>query len=240
MLVYRDLCILLPTINELENIKILIPQIVDLFPKATVIIVDDNSNDGTCDYVKILQHKFPNVQLIMRKSRQGIGSAHLEGIKYALKLGFKYLITMDADLTHRTTDAKLIFKELRTRDIVIGSRYLQKSNMKDWPLHRIVLTHLGHLITKIFFGSDLDMSSGLRGYRIEALDINSLKKNCPLNYDFFFVSVLVFKKCKLNISQVPATLNNRNFGRSKMSLYLALQGGAKMLLYAFRLVRIQK
>jgi dolichol-phosphate mannosyltransferase len=239
-LVTRDLCVLLPTINELQNIKILIPQLVKSFPNATILVVDDNSSDGTYKYIKFLQLNFPNIQIIERKSRRGIGSAHLEGMKYASKFGFDHLVTMDADLTHRVSDAILIYTELKNCDVVIGSRYLQKSNMKGWPLHRIILTHLGHLITRVFFGSKIDMSSGLRGYRIKALDLNILEKECPVNYDFFFVSVLVFKKYKLSISQVPATLNNRNYGRSKMTFILAIQGGMKVIIYAFRIVRIRK
>lgn len=239
-MVNRDLCVLLPTINELQNIKVLIPQLVKTFPDATILVIDDNSNDGTYKYIELLQLNFPNIQLIMRKSRQGIGSAHLEGMKYASKLGFDYLITMDADLTHRIADAEMIYTELKNRDVVIGSRYLQKSNMNDWPLHRIILTHLGHLTTRIFFGSNIDMSSGLRGYRVKSLDLKLLEKECPVNYDFFFVSVLVFKKYKLSISQVPATLNNRTYGRSKMSFILTMQGSMKVLFYAFRLVRIHK
>lgn len=229
---------LLPTVNELPNLMTLLPQILETFPGASILVVDDGSNDGSREYLKNLQHNSKQIQLVLRPARLGIGSAHLTGIRYASSKGYTYLITMDADLTHRTEDAKLLFKELNNCDIVIGSRYLKNSKIEEWSYLRLIMTRLGHITTKIFFGTNLDMSSGLRGYKLKSIDVDLLEKNCPSNYDFFFVSILLFIHMNLNISSVPAVLNNRSFGKSKMSIPLALSGVLKLFLYGFRLRRV--
>lgn len=234
-----NLCVLLPTVNELRNLKILIPQLQETFPRATILVVDDGSIDGSHEYLEKLKHQSQHIQFIQRGSRFGIGSAHLTGIKYASHLGYKYLITMDADLTHRAEDAKSLFEKLDKSDIVIGSRYLKHSKIENWSCLRLVMTRLGHISTKIFFGTNIDMSSGLRGYTLESIEVELLEKNCPSNYEFFFVSILIFLKLKLTISQVPAVLTTRGFGKSKMSPALALSGGLKLLSYGFRLKRVK-
>jgi len=218
----------------------LLPQILDTFPGATILVVDDGSNDGSREYLRNLQHHSKQIDLILRPARLGIGSAHLAGIKYATSKGYTYLITMDADLTHRTEDAKLLFRDLENSDIVIGSRYLKDSKIEDWSNLRLIMTCLGHITTKIFFGTNIDMSSGLRGYKLKSIDLDLLEKNCPSNYDFFFVSILLFIHMNLNISSVPAVLNNRSFGKSKMSIPLAISGVLKLLMYGFRLRRVSK
>ena len=234
-----DLCVLLPTVNELPNLMTLLPQILETFPGASILVVDDGSNDGSREYLKNLQHNSKQIQLFLRPARLGIGSAHLTGIRYASSKGYTYLITMDADLTHRTEDAKLLFKELNNCDVVIGSRYLKNSKIEEWSYLRLIMTRLGHITTKIFFGTNIDMSSGLRGYKLKSIDVDLLEKNCPSNYDFFFVSILLFIHMNLNISSVPAVLNNRSFGKSKMSIRLALSGVLKLFLYGFRLKRVR-
>ena len=236
---FENLCIVLPTINECNNLRVLIPQLTDTFRQAAILVVDDNSCDGTQEYLRGLQEQLPNLQVIFRDFRGGIGSAHLVGLKHAIDFGYRYLITMDADMTHRVVDAQNLFSELVTKDIVVGSRYLNQSSIEGWPLFRVVMTRIGHKLTELFFGSDLDMSSGFRGYQLKAIDYGILNDLCPKNYDFFFVSILIFLKSDLKIFQVPVTLNNRNTGRSKMSLRLSLIGGGKLLLYGLRLKQIK-
>lgn len=234
-----NLCVLLPTVNELRNLKILIPQLQETFPGATILVVDDGSNDGSKEYLAKLRYQSQQIQFVQRGSRLGIGSAHLTGMSYASRLGYTYLITMDADLTHRAEDAKSLFEKLDKYDVVIGSRYLQHSKIKNWNYLRLVMTWLGHIGTRMFFGTNIDMSSGLRGYKIKSVDVELLEKKCPSNYEFFFVSVLIFLKLKLTIFQVPVLLNTRGFGKSKMSIPLALRGGLTLLSYGLRLKRVK-
>jgi len=232
------LCILLPTINELDNLQILLPEIRKNFTKASILVIDDNSNDGTRSFLNSWKENDPKLQTIFRNNRFGIGSAHLLGIEQILDMGFKFLITMDADLTHKVEDAKSIFEELSNSDVVIGSRYLGKSDIEGWAIHRLIMTKIGHWMTQIFFFSNLDMSSGLRGYRLELIPVPLLNHNCPNNYEFFFVSTLVFLRSKLRISQVRVVLQERGSGKSKMSLKLALRGGSQLILYGLRFKRI--
>lgn len=234
-----ELCIMLPTINESENLAILLPEIRKIFKMASILIVDDNSNDGTRDFLNSWKKQDPKLQVIFRNNRYGIGSAHMLGIEQISNLGFKFLITMDADLTHKVADAKLIFDALLNSDVVIGSRYLGSNDIEGWALHRRMMTKIGHWITVIFFLSNLDMSSGLRGYRLASTPISMLIRNCPSNYEFFFVSTLVFLKSNLRISQVRVVLQERGSGKSKMSLKLTLRGAGQLMLFGLRLRRIK-
>ena len=101
---------------------------------------------------------------------------------------------MDGDLTHSAKDAYKLLDAIQDNDIVIGSRYLQPKSIEGWSWLRIALTHGGHLITKLFFGSNIDMSSGLRAYRVSQIPFKSIQMNCSENYEFFFTSILVFIK----------------------------------------------
>jgi dolichol-phosphate mannosyltransferase len=146
---------------------------------------------------------------------------------------------MDADQTHRIEDAIAMVNAIGKSDLVIGSRYINSGSISGWSLPRLFLTHLGHLATSIFFGSKIDMSSGLRLYRIATIPISDMEKNCPADYEYFFTSAILYLKLKLHVTEVPVLLNQRGFGKSKMTISLMKRGITRLFLFGFRIKRIK-
>ena len=165
----------------------------------------------------------------------GIGSAHLDGLIFARGLGADVIITMDADGTHRVEDLVRMLQFKEEFDVLVGSRYLEGGAISRWAFIRILLTKLGHLATYLFFGSRLDMSSGMRAYKTRNISFEDLKALCPSDYSFFFVSLLVMKKSQLRISQIPIILNPRSFGKSKMTLQLMSRGVVTLFKFGLRI-----
>ncbi len=229
--------IILPTLNEKDNLRELLPNILAISAVTYVIIVDDNSTDGSRDYFNEVNSR--KLHTILREKRLGIGSAHLDGIEYATKLNVKYIITMDADGTHRAEDLKRMINYSEDSDVLIGSRYLRGGEIVNWSVFRNILTRLGHLATYVFFGSETDMSSGMRRYNAMSVPFKSLKLNCPSDYSFFFTSLLVYKYEKLSISQIPIKLSNRIHGSSKMNFRKMVAGVFQLILYGIRVKKIR-
>jgi len=235
----RNLCIALPTVNELNNLKILIPKLKSLFNDINILVIDDASSDGTQEYLSQLVNSDPQIKVIYRPTRLGVGSAHLLAINYVVEKNYDFLITMDADLTHSPFDALQLYELIQNYDLVIGSRFLNKNSIIGWSKFRVFLTHGGHLLTKIFFMSNLDMSSGLRAYRVSEIPTRPLFLNLSTQYDFFFISSLIYLNLNKNIGQVRVELQKRKSGKSKMTLKLMLSGTFKLLIYGFRLKKIK-
>jgi dolichol-phosphate mannosyltransferase len=230
--------IVLPVLNERLNLEILLPEIILRYPKIKLGIIDDNSFDGTDQFIEGMKKSNRNIHYIKRPAKLGIGDAHLAGISLALELGCEYVITMDADLTHRAEDIALFLSADYDFDLLVGSRYLISSNMFGWSPFRRFLTQAGHLATLVAFNSRLDMSSGMRRYRSSTLPLDLMKRNCPPDYAFFFVSALVYIKLKSKVGQVPLILNPRSSGESKMSLLLIGKGLSFLFLFATRIKKV--
>lgn len=230
----------MPTLNELKNLEVLIPDVLTNYPELDLLIIDDGSRDGTLPYLNSLSGVASAVKFIDRGTKLGIGSAHVEGLIYASERKYEYILTMDADQTHRIADLGTLLKAREElASMVIGSRYIRGGGVIGWTLFRNTLTRLGHLVTSIFFLTSLDMSSGMRLYRTEMIPLEILKREAPANYDFFFVSVLIYKKLGLKISQVPIKLDPRGYGNSKMSPSLMLKGILKLFKIGFRISKIK-
>jgi dolichol-phosphate mannosyltransferase len=234
----NSLSIVLPTLNELENLRVLYPEIRASFPQAHVIIVDDASSDGTKAYLDSLVQQDKNLHVLFRAGKLGIGSAHLDGLEMARRIQSEYVLTMDADRTHRVVDIRLLWQARDTASLLVGSRYLRGSQIVGWSKFRLFLTYAGHIVTSIFFGTAIDMSSGLRLYNIEKIPFDNLLHNCPHDYEFFFSSILVYRKMGMTIFQVPVVLEKRGAGNSKMTLGLMRRGVVRLFIYGLRLRRI--
>jgi len=231
------IAVILPTLNEKNNLEILIPQILDIEEVSFIVIVDDASTDGSEDYFQ--RNVSAKIHVVRRPARLGIGSAHLDGLEYSKNIGCEVAITMDADGTHRIQDLVRMIDYGSYFDVLIGSRYIVGGEINGWSLFRNALTRLGHVATYLFFGSPLDMSSGMRAYRIEQLPFPILRINCPSDYSFFFVSLLVISKINLNIKQIPISLSPRLNGDSKMSLTLMCRGVTTLFLFGLRLKKLK-
>ena len=211
--------IVIPTYNEKTNITILLKKLIELYKSSfQILIIDDNSPDGTSTEVLKLKKKYKFIKLKSREKKLGIGSAHKYGIKYAIRNNFKILITMDADGTHNPKYIKKFLTLIKKYDLITTTRFSNKKSLKSWPLFRILLTNLRHLIIRFFLGISIDASGAYRCYnltRMKYKDILSAKDN---GYSFFWESIFILSKKRYSIGEIPIELPYRSFGSSKMKI----------------------
>jgi len=206
--------IVIPTYNEKKNIEMLLPQIFKILKKdAEVIIVDDNSTDGTRDSVKELMKKF-NVRLLKRDKKMGIGSAYKDGFKMAKG---DIVFEMDADLSHDPKHLKSFIEKITEGyDVVVGSRYIKGGKRKD-PFYRKIFPAVGNFFYKSLMKSQVrDTTSGYRAYKREVL--NKIELN-DLPNDFSFQAAILFKLIleKAKVTEIPIDFKDRMYGETKYS-----------------------
>ena len=162
--------ILIPTLHEKENLEKLIQVIFDLMPNISVLIVDDNSSDGTQELVGSMKVNFKNLFLLERKGDFGYGRSSIDGFRWVFERMFDNLVTMDADFSHDFNDIPYLLDKLKDSDVVVGSRYVVGGGVKNWNLFRRMLSKFANLYVKIILGlSVADATSGFNSYRIDAL-----------------------------------------------------------------------
>lgn len=230
---YPKVLIVLPVIDELSNIQVLLPELLLLPADVYILFIDDSSADGSFDFLSEQSDRLSNVFWIRRSSRLGIGSAHLEGFKFALDHNFDFIVTMDADMTHNSADVPRVIDELFKHDVVFTDRYENTKGLQHWTFSRRVLTLGGHLATRVFFRSQIDMSSGFRGYRRKSVRLLIDSNDLPSNYDFFFFTALKIIDSNLNYVSIPIEVGFRGHGQSKMTFRLACMGIVKLIKVAF-------
>ena len=212
--------IIIPTYNESENIELIISKILLLNDSNDILVVDDNSPDGTSNIVSDLKKEnIDRVFLIVRDTKLGLGSAYKEGFKWALKKNYSYIFEMDADLSHNPSEI-INLKELlikRDFDVAIGSRYLEGVSVVNWPLSRIFLSYFANIYVRIITGMPVkDATSGFIGYTNESLsslNIDNIKFN-----GYAFQIEMKFKLWKKNfkLREHQIIFVNRKSGKSKM------------------------
>ena len=231
--------VIIPTYNELNNISIVLNQVLNLPIAFNVLVVDDNSPDGTSNVVNQYINKFKDrVFLLSRKSKQGLGKAYTEGFFWALENQYNYIFEMDADLSHDPKDLVRMHQtlELSNCDVVIGSRYINGINVINWPLSRILLSYFASIYSRVVTGLPVkDATSGFVGYRNIVLRTINLKT--LLFNGYAFQIELKFKAFKngFNIIEIPIIFKDRENGESKMNgdiIYEAVFGLIKMRFYS--------
>ena len=212
--------IIIPTYNEAENIETVINKIFSIDDNNSVLVVDDNSPDGTSNIVKDLKKDYlDKLFLITRGKKDGLGSAYKEGFKWALENKYPYIFEMDADLSHNPDEIKNLKRLLINNqcDVAIGSRYLNGVSVVNWPLSRIFLSYFANIYVRIITSMPInDSTSGFVGYTNEALsslNINKIKFN-----GYAFQIEMKFKLWKKNfkLKEHQIIFVNREHGKSKM------------------------
>jgi len=204
------------TYNEITNIEILINKINNLELNLDIIIVDDNSPDGTSKKIKELKTKFPNIILIKRKNKSGLDTAHKIIFKYANNNKYRYLITLDADLSHDPKLIKVFLKNIKNYDTILGSRYIRggKNELRGW---RFLISKYGNLIIKIILNSKLnEFTTSYRCFDLKKLKNFDLKKVKAKGYSFFMNTVYLLEKNNYNIKEIPIKFHQRKKGKSKI------------------------
>ena len=215
----KKVIVIIPTLNENDNVIFLFDTIVKK-QKLPILFIDDNSVDGTRDKIFELSKKNKMVKFIFRKKRYGIGSAHREGIFWALKKNYNICITMDADRTHNPLEIKNLLKKLKINkaDIIITSRFMNKNSLADWPVLRKYITKIRFYLVKLMLNTNLDSSGGFRCYNLKTIKKQDLKLAENDGYFFLIESLFYFQKLKYKIIEIPAKLKFRVAGQSKMRI----------------------
>jgi dolichol-phosphate mannosyltransferase len=210
--------IIIPTYNELDNLPKLIPDILDRYDNIDILVVDDNSPDGSGDYVEQIINNNGRLKLIRREKKMGLGTAYITGFKYALQNNYDYVFEMDADYSHDPVEIKNFLEAIKTYDLVLGSRYITGVNVVNWPMRRLLLSYFANLYTRIITGLPIkDTTGGFKCFRrnvLESIDLDKIKSN-----GYAFQIELNFKAYKkgFKICEIPIIFVDRVKGNSKMS-----------------------
>ena len=210
--------IIMPTYNEAENIKKIIPQIFNLID-ISILVVDDNSPDRTASVVEELQKEYKNLHLLKRQNKDGLAKAYISGFEYALNNGFDVFIQMDADFQHPFDVLPEMLKNMEEQnaDLVIGSRYIQNGTWKNASKKKKMISKLGNLYTQIVLGTKIKDITG--GYNIwTKKTLNKIDLNSIISKGYMFQIEMKYKaeKSGLKIIEYPITFNPREEGNSKM------------------------
>jgi len=211
--------VIVPTYNERANVQALIPQILSLRLDVEVLIVDDNSPDGTGQVVADMAAKDNRVHLLGRKAKLGLGSAYVEGFKYALsRPEIEYVFEMDADFSHDPASIPNFLEAIKDYDLVLGSRYLRGVRVVNWPLSRLILSYSANLYTRIVTGLPVhDATGGFKCFRRRALESVDLDGVHSDGYSFQIEMSFKCWKKGFRIKEIPITFVDRRVGTSKMS-----------------------
>jgi dolichol-phosphate mannosyltransferase len=210
--------IVIPTYNERENIGDLAEKITALNETFYVLVIDDNSPDGTAHIVRELERKSDRIRLVSRPSKQGLGSAYLVGFRFGICNGFEHIVTMDADFSHDPSMLESLVKAALQRDVVIGSRYTDGGRVENWPWFRQQLSHTANQLARCLLGREIhDWTSGYRCYHRHVLEKLPLEEIHSNGYSFLVEIMATCLRLGYRIAEVPITFTDRRFGRSKLS-----------------------
>ncbi len=212
--------VIIPTYRESENIKAVIESIYSLSVEFDILIIDDNSPDGTADIIKGLQKKHSNLFLIERPGKMGLGTAYLTGFDWAIDKGYSYIYEMDADFSHNPADLERLYRACETdgADVAIGSRYISGVNVVDWPLSRVLISYFASIYVRIVTGMKIkDTTAGFKCYRKDALRNIRNYRIRSVGYAFQIEMKFTAWKLGYKIVEIPIIFTDRKQGTSKMS-----------------------
>lgn len=218
----NDGVVIIPTYNEIENIRAIIRAVTSLEKPLDVLIIDDGSPDGTADAVKELMHTElqGKLHLIERKGKLGLGTAYICGFKWAIEHGYDYIFEMDADFSHNPNDLPRLYAACHDEgfDVAVGSRYITGVNVVNWPIGRVLMSYYASAYVRTILGISLrDTTAGFVCYRREVLETIDLDKIRFKGYAFQIEMKYSAIRLGFKIKEVPVIFVNRELGTSKMS-----------------------
>ena len=229
--------VIMPTFNEAGNIERATSELVAHNPDVDLLIVDDNSPDGTGEIADRLALNSKKISVLHRKGKEGLGAAYIAGFKYAIEAGYDFIVEMDADGSHRSQDLPKLLEVCENNDLVIGSRYVRGGKTMNWPLHRQWLSRGGNLYAKLMLGSKLnDMTAGFRVFRVSFLESMDLDSINARGYSFQIEMAYRTIRSGAKAVEVPIVFIEREIGESKMSTSIVLE--ALLLMTKFGLKRV--
>ena len=211
--------VVIPTYNEAANLTNLVPQVLGQDPRLDILIVDDNSPDGTGQLAEALRQKEPRLSVIHREGKLGLGTAYIAGFRWALERDYAFVFEMDADFSHDPAHLKEFLKAIQDADLVLGSRYLAgRVTVVNWPMGRLLLSYFANVYARWVTGLKIwDLTGGFKCYRrrvLEGVDLTQVRSN---GYAFQIeMSVRAWRK-GFKLVEVPIVFVDRTEGQSKMN-----------------------
>ena len=212
--------VIIPTYNEIENIEAIIRAVFLLDTAFDVLVVDDNSPDGTAQKVKELQAEYPNLNLEVRAGKSGLGTAYVHGFKWAIARKYEYIFEMDADFSHPPEDLIRLYEACAEKghDAAIGSRYITGVNVVNWPINRVLMSYFAGYYVRMITGMQImDPTAGFICYTKKVLEAIDLDKIRFIGYAFQIEMKFNTWKFGFDIVEVPIIFTDRTKGASKMS-----------------------
>jgi dolichol-phosphate mannosyltransferase len=210
--------VVIPTYNERDNLRPLTGRILSQHPSLRILIVDDNSPDGTGRLADELAQEDSRIQVLHRPAKLGLGSAYREGFRRALELGASYLIEMDADFSHDPAVLPQFLEKIAECDLVIGSRYINGISVVNWPLRRLMLSYGANVYTRLITGLQImDCTSGFKCFRRSLLERIDLDRITSDGYSFQIEMHFCCSELGARICELPIIFIDRRAGQSKMS-----------------------
>ena len=210
--------VVVPTYNERDNIEIIASRVRSAVPDADLLMVDDNSPDGTGDIADKLAGEDSHIHVLHRAGKAGLGAAYIAGFRWALEHGYGAVVEMDADGSHRPEELPRMLAALAGADLVLGSRYVPGGTVLNWPKSREFLSRGGNTYTRLMLGINLkDATGGYRAFRASTLQRIGLDEVQSQGYCFQIDLALRTIRAGLTVAEVPITFAERERGASKMS-----------------------
>lgn len=215
-----DSLVIIPTFNEKENIDRILRKIFSLSKDFNVLIIDDNSPDGTASIVKEMMNEFSGLFLVQREGKLGLGTAYITGFKWALDKAYEFIFEMDADFSHDPNDLLRLYEACSKKgaDLAIGSRYITGINVINWPLKRVLMSYFASVYVRFITGMNvMDTTAGFKCYRRRVLETIGLEQIKMKGYGFQIEMKFRTWKYGFKILEVPIIFTERQEGNSKMS-----------------------
>jgi dolichol-phosphate mannosyltransferase len=233
--------VVIPTYNESKNIVRIIDKIFSVHDEIDILVVDDNSPDGTGKLVKDKMQESNRIHIIEREGKMGLGTAYLAGFRYAIDKGYDYIMEMDADFSHNPEEIPNFLKYIQEYDVVLGSRYIKGVNVVNWPLKRLLLSYFANLYTRVITGMDVkDATGGFKCFRASALskiNFDEVKSN---GYSFQIEMTYRLWKKGAKVKEIPIIFVDRLEGESKMSKKIVYEAIFMVWKLKLGLVKISK
>ncbi|MCH2186076.1 polyprenol monophosphomannose synthase [Myxococcota bacterium] len=216
--------VVIPTYNEAENLPLIVPKILDQDERLEVLVVDDDSPDGTGEIADRLIRETQRVHVLHREKKEGLGPAYRAGLSRALDLGADYVIQMDADFSHPPDKLPELLREIEDYDVVLGTRYLKGITVVNWPIERILISWFGNVYARKVSGLPLtDTTGGFRCLRRSLLERIGFERIRSNGYAFQIEMNYRFVKHNARIKEIPFFFVDRQYGTSKLNFRIGLE-----------------
>ncbi|MFA5832250.1 MAG: polyprenol monophosphomannose synthase [Bacteroidota bacterium] len=210
--------VIIPTYNEAQNAEKIITEVLQQSEMVEVLIVDDNSPDGTAEIVKKMMESNSRIHMLQRERKLGLGTAYVAGFKYAIERKFDFIFEMDADFSHNPKEIPIMLSKMDECDVLIGSRYIKGVNVVNWPMKRLILSYCANIYTRVITGMPVhDATAGFKCYKrkvLETINIDKLRSN---GYAFQIETNFLAWKKGFTLMEMPIVFVDRRVGVSKMN-----------------------